>query len=106
MPASPASTARPPAAAAAGTSAFTAHDLMREVLQMTSQRWTDPEALTKLVSAAGFTSPPARIYFLTQLRERIRTLPLKLFASPETREKLLESMQTALDSEIAREEVA
>ncbi len=93
-------------APAAGTAAFTAHDLMKEVLQMTSQRWTDPEALAKVVTAAGFSSPPARIYFLTQLREKVRTLPLKLFASPETREKLLESMQTALDREIAREEVA
>ena len=93
-------------APAAGTAAFTAHDLMKEVLQMTSQRWTDPEALAKVVTAAGFSSPPARIYFLTQLREKVRTLPLKLFASPETREKLLESMQTALDREISREEVA
>ena len=93
-------------APAAGTAAFTAHDLMKEVLQMTSQRWTDPEALAKLATAAGFSALPARIYFLTQLREKVRTLPLKLFASPETREKLLESMQTALDREIAREEVA
>lgn len=91
---------------AAGTAVFTAHDLMKEVLQMTAQRWTDPETLTKVATAAGFSAPPARIYFLTQLREKIRTLPLKLFASPETREKLLESMQTALDREISREEVA
>ena len=90
----------------AGATDFTAHDLMKEVLQMTAQRWTDPDGLTKLTTAAGFSAPPARIYFLTQLREKVRTLPLKLFASPETREKLLESMQTALDREIAREEVA
>ncbi len=90
----------------AGAAAFTAHDLMKEVLQMTAQRWTDPDGLAKLATAAGFSAPPARIYFLTQLREKVRTLPLKLFASPETREKLLESMQTALDREIAREEVA
>jgi type III secretion system TyeA family effector delivery regulator len=59
-----------------------------------------------LPSVLGVAAAPARIYFLTQLREKVRTLPLKLFASPETREKLLESMQTALDREISREEVA
>ncbi len=85
---------------------FTAHDLMKEVLQMTAQRWTDPDTLARVATAAGFAAAPARIYFLTQLREKVRTLPLKLFASPETREKLLESMQTALDREISREEVA
>jgi len=96
--------ARP--APAAGPAGFTAHDLMKEVLQMTAQRWTDPDTLARVATAAGFAAAPARIYFLTQLREKVRTLPLKLFASPETREKLLESMQTALDREISREEVA
>jgi type III secretion system TyeA family effector delivery regulator len=95
-----------PQASPAGTTPFTAHDLMKEVLQMTAQRWTAPDAMAKLTTAAGFTTAPARIYFLTQLREKVRTLPLKLFSSPETREKLLESMQVALDREIAREEVA
>lgn len=90
----------------AGPAGFTAHDLMKEVLQMTAQRWTDPDTLARVATAAGFAAAPARIYFLTQLREKVRTLPLKLFASPETREKLLESMQTALDREISREEVA
>ena len=93
-------------APAAGPTGFTAHDLMKEVLQMTAQRWTDPDTLARVATAAGFAAAPARIYFLTQLREKVRTLPLKLFASPETREKLLESMQTALDREISREEVA
>jgi type III secretion system TyeA family effector delivery regulator len=95
-----------PNPAPARAPSFTTHDLMKEVLQMLGQRWTDPAALEKLVTTAGFTAPHARIYFLTQLRERVRTLPLKLFASGETREKLLESMQAALDREIAREEVA
>ena len=95
-----------PAAPSAGPTLFTAHELMKEVLQMTAQRWTDPDTLAKVATSAGLSSPPARIYFLTQLREKVRTLPLKLFASPETREKLLESMQTALDREIAREEIA
>ena len=75
---------------------------MREILHMTTQRWTDPEAFARL--STGWM--PARIYFLTQLRERVRLLPLKLFVGPEAREKMLESLQTALDREIAREDVA
>jgi len=98
-----AATTRPPSSSPAE---FTAHDLMRVVLQMTSQRWTDPDVFARLTSSAGFEAVHARIYFLTQLRERVRTLPLKLFATPETREKLLDSLQLALDREISREETA
>lgn len=85
---------------------FTAHDLMREILHMTTQRWTDPERFTRIATAAGFQSPEARIFFLTQLKERVRMMPLKLFVTPEAREKMLEALQTALDHEIAQEEVA
>ena len=79
---------------------------MREILHMTTQRWTDPEAFARLSTAASIHPVPARIYFLTQLRERVRLLPLKLFVGPEAREKMLESLQTALDREISREDVA
>lgn len=101
MPAAPVTTLPP-----AGGSVFTAHDLMRQILQMTAQRWTDPQAFTQIATAAGLRRIEARIYFLTQLRERIRTLPLKLFVSAEAREKMLEALQTALDHEIAQEDVA
>ena len=79
---------------------------MREILQRTTQRWTDAEVFARLTTSAGFHAIGARIYFLTQLRDRVRQLPLKLFVTTEAREKLLEAMQTALDQEIAREEVA
>jgi type III secretion system TyeA family effector delivery regulator len=85
---------------------FGAHDLMREILQMTTQRWTDPLSFGKIATNAGFQVVEARIYFLTQLRERIRMLPLKIFVSSEAREKLLEALQAALDQEIGREEIA
>lgn len=92
-------------AGAARPGSYSAHDLMKEILQMTAQRWTDPESFLRLATAAGINPLVARIYFLTQLRERVRLLPLKLFfASPETREKLLEALQTSLDQEISREE--
>ena len=86
--------------------AFTAHDLMREILRMTTQRFTEPDRFNALATRAGIHAVDARIYFLTQLRERVRMIPLKLFAGTEARDRMLESLQTALDNEIAREEVA
>ncbi|PTY07844.1 TyeA family type III secretion system gatekeeper subunit [Opitutaceae bacterium EW11] len=86
-------------------STFTAHDLLREILQMASQRWTDPDRFGKLATDAGIHAVDARIFFLTQLKERVRLIPLKLFATPEAREKMLEALQTALDQEISLEEV-
>lgn len=96
----------PSRSAHSGNPPYTAHDLMREILQMAAQRWTDPERFARLATAAGIQSVEARIYFLTQLKERIRLMPLKLFVTPEAREQLLEAVQGALDHEIAREEVA
>ncbi len=78
---------------------------MKEILHLTTQRWTDPQSFSKIATAAGIPSVPARIYFLTQLKERVRMLPLKLFITPEAREKMLEALQAALDQEISREEI-
>ncbi len=83
---------------------FTAHDLMKAILHLLAQRSAEPARFTQLISAAGIRPLEGRIYFLTQLRERLRQLPLKLFLTPDTREKLLEALQTALDQEIAQEE--
>jgi type III secretion system TyeA family effector delivery regulator len=83
---------------------FTAHDLMKAILQLMAQRSAEPERFTQLMSAAGIRPLEGRIYFLTQLRERLRMLPLKLFLTPDTREKILEALQTAVDREIAQEE--
>jgi type III secretion system TyeA family effector delivery regulator len=86
------------------SSAYTAHDLMREILQMTNQRWTEPERFSKIATDASIQAVDARIYFLTQMREKIRLMPLKLFSSQEARDKMLEALQAAIDQEISREE--
>lgn len=85
---------------------YTAHDLMRELLEMTTQRWVDPERFIQITSKLGVRSSEMRIYFLTQLREKVRLIPLKLYPSPDTREKMLDALQQAMDSEISREEVS
>lgn len=85
---------------------YNAHDLMREILQLTTQRWTEPERFARIATDASIHAVDARIFFLTQLREKIRLMPLKLFSTPETRDKMLEALQTAIDQEISREEIA
>ena len=83
---------------------YTAHDLMRELLDMTTQRWIDPDRFIQMLAKIGIRKSEMRIYFLTQLRERVRLIPLKLYPVPETREKMLDALQQAMDIEIAREE--
>lgn len=86
--------------------AYTAHDLMRELLEMTTQRWVDPERFIHITNKIGVRPSEMRIYFLTQLREKVRQIPLKLYPTPDIREKILDALQQAMDTEISREEVA
>lgn len=83
---------------------YTAHDLMRELLEMTTQRWSDPERFRQMANKIGIKNPEMRIYFLTQLREKVRQIPLKLYPVPDIREKMLDALQQAMDTEISREE--
>lgn len=84
---------------------YTAHDLMRELLEMTTQRWIDPERFIQITNKIGVRTSEMRIYFLTQLREKVRQIPLKLYPTPDIREKMLDALQQAMDTEISREEV-
>jgi len=85
-------------------SEYTAHDLMKELLEMTTQRWIDADRFQQILFKLEVRIPEMRIYFLTQLRERVRLIPLKLFPTPDIREKMLEALQQAMDTEISREE--
>lgn len=85
---------------------YTAHDLMRELLEMTTQRWIDPNSFIQITNKIGVKDSEMRIYFLTQLREKVRLIPLKLYPAADTREKMLDALQQAMDTEISREEVS
>lgn len=77
---------------------------MRELLEMTTQRWVDPDRFIQITNKIGVNNSEMRIYFLTQLREKVRQIPLKLYPVPDIREKLLDALQQAMDTEISREE--
>lgn len=83
---------------------YTAHDLMRDLLEMTTQRWIDPERFIQITNKIGVRNSEMRIYFLTQLREKVRQIPLKLYPVPDIRDKMLDALQQAMDIEISREE--
>jgi type III secretion protein W len=55
-----------------------------------------------------FNLPPLEpsINFLTQFRDVVRNLPPRAYDKPETRERVLEAMQKAIDHSIDEEEVA
>ncbi len=83
---------------------YSAHDLMRELLEMTTQRYIDPERFIQITNKIGVRQSEMRIYFLTQLREKVRQIPLKLYPVPDIRDKMLDALQQAMDIEISREE--
>ena len=84
--------------------AYSAHDLMAEILDMANQRWIDQDRFRQILTKMRLQDSQTRIYFLTQLYGKIRMIPMKLFPSPDAREKMLGSLQEAMDIEIAREE--
>jgi type III secretion system TyeA family effector delivery regulator len=86
------------------SSTYTAHDLTRELLEMTTARTVTPDQFLLMATKLGVWQLELRIFFLTQLREHIRLLPLKLYPTPDARSRMLDAIGEALDSEIAREE--
>ena len=88
------------------STAYTAHDLTRELLEMTTSRAVSPDQFLLITSKLGIWELENRIFFLTQLKEQLRLLPLKIYPTPEARARLLDALTEALDSEIAKEEAA
>lgn len=58
--------------------------------------------------ASDFNLPPLEptINFLTQFRDVVRSLPPRAYDKPETRERVLDAMQKAIDHSIDEEEAA
>jgi type III secretion system TyeA family effector delivery regulator len=57
-----------------------------------------------LTKRLGLTECEEQIYFLRELSAIIRQLPIKVFASPEDRLRLIDALQQALDEIIEEEE--
>lgn len=78
-------------------------EMMEKILMMTNQSYLRTDQMLELAIIAHANSAEERIYFLTQLKEQLRLLPLKIYKARENRDKLLETNQLALDQVIEQE---
>ena len=81
-----------------------AFDLMSEILRLTGERWIRAEDFQQMLEKAEIADLHASIYFLTALREQIRLIPLKVYPSTESRGKMLDAAQIALDGIVEKDE--
>ena len=81
-----------------------AFDLMSEILRLTGERWIRAEHFEQMLEKAEIADLHASIYFLTALREQIRLIPLKVYPSTESRGKMLDAAQLALDAIVEKDE--
>ena len=80
------------------------HRIMAEVLELKDARFVDGTKITSLVNRFSLRGIEARIYFLRELHQIIRKLPLKIFNDEQDRQRLLDAVQDALDRAIDEEE--
>ena len=92
----------PATAAAAATAA--ADRLVGSLLELAEASWLSSAQVEKIAREQRLPSTEAEIYFLRELGELVRALPLKVFKDPEQRLKLVDTVQETLDKAIEREE--
>jgi type III secretion protein W len=86
-----------PAAAAADR-------LVSSLLELAEASWLSGAQVEKLVREQRLRTTEAEIYFLRELADLVRALPLKIFKEPEQRLKMVDAVQEALDKAIEQEE--
>jgi type III secretion protein W len=83
-----------------------ADEVMRELLELTGQSWLHGEQFSQIGVRLGMDDIEGEIYFLRELKEIVRALPLKVHADDESRDRMLTAAQEALDAAIETEENA
>lgn len=78
--------------------------VMDTILTLAEAYRVKPDEFLNLAEKLGLKELLQKIYFLTGLNEQIRLIPFKLYDDPESREKLLNASQEALDEVIYEEE--
>ena len=81
-----------------------AHRLMKEVLPLKDQRFVDSSKITAIANRLSIRDDEAKIYFLRELHNIVRKLPLKIYSDDQARQRLLTAIQDALDTAIDEEE--
>ena len=84
-----------------GTQAFT---LMKELVEITAEKWVSAARFTALADRWGLDDPAARVIFLTGVKRLMRDMPEKVFQDADARLSILNTAQEALDQAIDAEE--
>ncbi len=79
--------------------------LLISILKTIHSGWTPPSHFELMARELGIPDGASLIFFLTGVMQIIREIPTKVFNDTTVRSALLESIQTALDSAIEREEI-
>lgn len=79
-------------------------EMMKQIMNLKQERWLKPDDVLKLLQNAGIQDVEAQIYFLREVKNLIRDIPLKVYEESETRDKLLDAVQEALDMTIDKED--
>lgn len=78
--------------------------LLLALLKTVAGSWVAPTQFERLGRELGIPDGPAMIYFLTGLKHLLRELPLKVYTDDSSRSAIVDAVQKALDTLIAREE--
>ena len=84
--------------------AVAADRLVSSLLELAEASWLSGSQVEKLVREQRLRTTEAEIYFLRELADLVRALPLKIFKEPEQRLKMVDAVQEALDKAIEQEE--
>ncbi|HET6467206.1 MAG TPA: TyeA family type III secretion system gatekeeper subunit [Geminicoccaceae bacterium] len=83
-----------------------ANRVLLRLLDLAEQTWVGPAEIGRIAAEAELKlkTIEAEIYFLRELADVARALPLRLFKESDQRERLVDAVQEALDDAIRREE--
>ncbi|HET8597405.1 MAG TPA: type III secretion system gatekeeper subunit SctW [Castellaniella sp.] len=79
--------------------------LMRDLVNLTGEKWLNESRLTSLAQQHGITTPEGRVAFLSGVKAMMRELPVQVFPDPEARQANLNAVQDALDLAIDEEDL-
>lgn len=78
--------------------------LMKSLVGLAGERWISADRFAGLTRDMQVSEVPAKISFLTRTKGILRDMPPAIFAEPESRDKLLQAVQEALDLAIEDED--
>ena len=88
-----------------GVPRFAPHQLTTDLIGLAGERWVDADHFKRLADRYKAMEPPAAMVdFLTGTRDLVKELPVKIFATAENRQSLIDAAQDAVDYSIDREE--